>query len=300
MQRLQVFKKTRLRLKCTWAKSCGLTLTNTDRQPSSKVSSSGLKCFPDSAWQPLVFFGSFLNSVWQMRDAMTSVWLRGLLRPIYQDGWMQGQGGDHWLFSPQCFHNRISLKDSIGARLQRWWKSLMLFWYLANEKNCHFWSILINVHFVSCVLKNLIWVLAFDATWLWLSFSASNGSQSWEETLQLLNLTAADNFLVWSILIAWLFCMSPVSPVSPVIAFLIIWLWSWYWCSLALDFICRKQFGTIAITVALLDSLKIMKTAWLQFCFDMKVGFFMFRKELSRNRQRETLFTWWQGVTSCG
>ena len=140
------------------------------------------------------------------------------------------------------------------------------------KQNCHFWPILINLHFVSCVLKNLIWVLAFDATWLWLSFSASNGSQSWEETLQLLNLTAADNYLVWSILIAWLFCMS---PVSPVIAFLIIWLWSWYWCSLALDFICRKQFGTIAITVVLLDSLKIMKTAWLQFCFDMKVDFYV-------------------------
>ena len=48
-------------------------------------------------WQPLdnvsADFNCFPDPVRQMQDAMTSVWVRGLLRPIYQDGWMQG--ADH-------------------------------------------------------------------------------------------------------------------------------------------------------------------------------------------------------------
>ena len=189
MQRLQVFKKTRLRLKCTWAKSCGLTLTNTDRQPSSKVSSSGLKCFPDSAWQPLVFFGSFLNSVWQMRDAMTSVWLRGLLRPIYQDGWMQGQGGDHWLFSPQCFHNRISLKGWIGARLM---KSLMLFWYLANETKLPF-----LIHINQCTFCQLCLEISDLSFGIWRHLAVVLiFRKQWEPILGR-NLTAAEPNCCW-------------------------------------------------------------------------------------------------------
>ena len=149
------------------------------------------------------------------------------------------------------------------------------------KQNCHFWPILINLHFVSCVLKNLIWVLAFDATWLWLSFSASNGSQSWEETLQLLNLTAADNYLVWSILI----CLIILHVTSDCLE--IIWLWSWYWCSLALDFICRKQFGTIAITVVyfkLAQFGEFEDLSWKEVGCSSALTWklvFMFRKELS-------------------
>ena len=37
----------------------------------------------------------------QMQDAAMSVWLRGLLRPIYQDGWLRR--GDHWLIPDHSF-----------------------------------------------------------------------------------------------------------------------------------------------------------------------------------------------------
>ena len=36
-----------------------------------------------------------------MQDAAMSVWLRGLLRPIYQDGWLRR--GDHWLIPDHSF-----------------------------------------------------------------------------------------------------------------------------------------------------------------------------------------------------
>ena len=45
----------------------------------------------------------------QMQDAAMSVWLRGLLRPIYQDGWLRR--GDHWLIPDHSFRE-VFLQNS--------------------------------------------------------------------------------------------------------------------------------------------------------------------------------------------